>query len=164
VGSLLLSMPILPRGPGHLPLLTVSSQCMVTTTSCCAPSGCPQSRWAPFPTSPPPHSCVPSFSAESELEKEQWLEAMQGAIAEALSTSEVAERIWAMAPNRFCADCGAAQPDWASINLCVVICKRCAGMKRAGCQARARQGWGVQKAGGLSGWRGWSEGSVREHH
>lgn len=52
---------------------------------------------------------------------------MQGAIAEALSTSEVAERIWAAAPNRFCADCGAAQPDWASINLCVVICKRCAG-------------------------------------
>ncbi|EPY83485.1 arf-GAP with Rho-GAP domain, ANK repeat and PH domain-containing protein 1 isoform 1 [Camelus ferus] len=71
-----------------------------------------------------------SFSAESELEKEQWLEAMQGAIAEALSTSEVAERIWAMAPNRFCADCGAAQPDWASINLCVVICKRCAGEHR----------------------------------
>uniref|UniRef100_A0A8D2D918 ArfGAP with RhoGAP domain, ankyrin repeat and PH domain 1 n=1 Tax=Sciurus vulgaris TaxID=55149 RepID=A0A8D2D918_SCIVU len=71
-----------------------------------------------------------SFLAESELEKEQWLEAMQGAIAEALSTSEVAERIWAAAPNRFCADCGAAQPDWASINLCVVICKRCAGEHR----------------------------------
>ncbi|XP_036180974.1 arf-GAP with Rho-GAP domain, ANK repeat and PH domain-containing protein 1 isoform X2 [Myotis myotis] len=71
-----------------------------------------------------------SFSAETELEKEQWLEAMQGAIAEALSTSEVAERIWAVAPNRFCADCGAAQPDWASINLCVVICKRCAGEHR----------------------------------
>ena len=83
---------------------------------------------SPFPTSLPPHCCVPSFSAESELEKEQWLEAMQGAIAEALSTSEVAERIWATAPNRFCADCGAAQPDWASINLCVVICKRCAGV------------------------------------
>nr|XP_034789210.1 arf-GAP with Rho-GAP domain, ANK repeat and PH domain-containing protein 1 isoform X4 [Pan paniscus] len=71
-----------------------------------------------------------SFSADSELEKEQWLEAMQGAIAEALSTSEVAERIWAAAPNRFCADCGAPQPDWASINLCVVICKRCAGEHR----------------------------------
>ncbi|KAL2806719.1 arf-GAP with Rho-GAP domain, ANK repeat and PH domain-containing protein 1 isoform d [Daubentonia madagascariensis] len=71
-----------------------------------------------------------SFSADSELDKEQWLEAMQGAIAEALSTSEVAERIWAAAPNRFCADCGAAQPDWASINLCVVICKRCAGEHR----------------------------------
>lgn len=57
---------------------------------------------------------------------------MQGAIAEALSTSEVAERIWTVAPNRFCADCGAAQPDWASINLCVVICKRCAGLWGAG--------------------------------
>lgn len=53
---------------------------------------------------------------------------MQGAVAEALSTSEVAERVWAAAPNRFCADCGAPQPDWASINLCVVICKRCAGV------------------------------------
>ncbi|XP_029411763.1 arf-GAP with Rho-GAP domain, ANK repeat and PH domain-containing protein 1 isoform X2 [Nannospalax galili] len=71
-----------------------------------------------------------SFSADTELEKEQWLEAMQGAIAEALSSLEVAERIWAAAPNRFCADCGAAQPDWASINLCVVICKRCAGEHR----------------------------------
>lgn len=69
-----------------------------------------------------------SFSTESEQEKENWLEAMQGAIAEALSTSEVAERIWAADPNRFCADCGAPQPDWASINLCIVICKRCAGM------------------------------------
>ncbi|XP_054998940.1 arf-GAP with Rho-GAP domain, ANK repeat and PH domain-containing protein 1 isoform X3 [Sorex araneus] len=72
-----------------------------------------------------------SFSAESEPEKEQWLEAMQGAIAEALSTLEVAERIWTSDPNRFCADCGAAQPDWASINLCIVICKRCAGEHRA---------------------------------
>ncbi|XP_021098882.1 arf-GAP with Rho-GAP domain, ANK repeat and PH domain-containing protein 1 isoform X2 [Heterocephalus glaber] len=71
-----------------------------------------------------------SFSADTELEKEQWLEAMQGAIAEALSTLEVAEQIWAAAPNRFCADCGTAQPDWASINLCIVICKRCAGEHR----------------------------------
>lgn len=71
---------------------------------------------------------------------------MQGAIAEALSTSEVAERIWAVAPNRFCADCGAAQPDWASINLCVVICKRCAGV----------WGWGTRlrhDRAGVSGWQ-----------
>ena len=89
---------------------------------------------------------------------------MQQSIAETLSDYEVAEKIWYNESNRSCADCKAPDPDWASINLCVVICKRCAGMKRAGCQARARQGWGVQKAGGLSGWRGWSEGSVREHH
>ncbi|NXM76689.1 ARAP1 protein, partial [Serilophus lunatus] len=71
-----------------------------------------------------------SFSADSEQEKEEWVEAMQQSIAEALSNSEVAERIWAVESNRFCADCGSPKPDWASINLCVVICKRCAGEHR----------------------------------
>lgn len=84
---------------------------------------------------------------------------MQGAIAEALSTSEVAERIWAVAPNRFCADCGAAQPDWASINLCVVICKRCAGVCGGGALGRGTRGWCVGMTGGLSGWRGCSKDS-----
>ncbi|ELK30020.1 Arf-GAP with Rho-GAP domain, ANK repeat and PH domain-containing protein 1 [Myotis davidii] len=65
------------------------------------------------------------FGFSAELEKEQWLEAMQGAIAETLSTSEVADHIWAVAPNR----CGASQPYWASINLCVIICKRCVGKR-----------------------------------
>ncbi|NXO76254.1 ARAP1 protein, partial [Sitta europaea] len=71
-----------------------------------------------------------SFSADSEQEKEEWVEAMQQSITEALSNSEVAERIWAVESNRFCADCGSPNPDWASINLCVVICKRCAGEHR----------------------------------
>ncbi|NWI57232.1 ARAP1 protein, partial [Calyptomena viridis] len=71
-----------------------------------------------------------SFSADSEQEKEEWVEAMQQSIAEALSNSEVAERVWAVESNRFCADCGSPKPDWASINLCVVICKRCAGEHR----------------------------------
>ncbi|NXW66445.1 ARAP1 protein, partial [Eurystomus gularis] len=71
-----------------------------------------------------------SFLADSDQEKEEWVEAMQQSIAEALSNSEVAERIWAMESNRFCADCGSPKPDWASINLCIVICKRCAGEHR----------------------------------
>ncbi|NWY36283.1 ARAP1 protein, partial [Sylvia atricapilla] len=71
-----------------------------------------------------------SFSADSEQEKEEWVEAMQQSITEALSNSEVAKRIWAVESNRFCADCGSPKPDWASINLCVVICKRCAGEHR----------------------------------
>ncbi|NWQ63302.1 ARAP1 protein, partial [Neopipo cinnamomea] len=71
-----------------------------------------------------------SFSADSEQEKEEWVEAMQQSISEALSNSEVAERIWAVESNRSCADCGSPKPDWASINLCVVICKRCAGEHR----------------------------------
>ncbi|XP_062983427.1 arf-GAP with Rho-GAP domain, ANK repeat and PH domain-containing protein 1 isoform X2 [Elgaria multicarinata webbii] len=71
-----------------------------------------------------------SFGAESDQEKEEWVEAMQQSIAEALSNFEVAERIWTEEANCFCADCGAPKPDWASINLCVVICKRCAGEHR----------------------------------
>ncbi|XP_010725082.1 arf-GAP with Rho-GAP domain, ANK repeat and PH domain-containing protein 1-like [Meleagris gallopavo] len=57
--------------------------------------------------------------------------AMRDAVAAALSNCGVAERIWEPEPNRSCADCGAPNPDWASINLCVVICDRCAGEHRA---------------------------------
>ncbi|XP_060538679.1 arf-GAP with Rho-GAP domain, ANK repeat and PH domain-containing protein 1 isoform X1 [Pantherophis guttatus] len=71
-----------------------------------------------------------SFMAESDQEKELWVEAMQQSVAEALSNFEVAEKIWASKDNCFCADCGAPKPDWASINLCVVICKQCAGEHR----------------------------------
>ncbi|XP_069737777.1 arf-GAP with Rho-GAP domain, ANK repeat and PH domain-containing protein 1 isoform X2 [Phaenicophaeus curvirostris] len=71
-----------------------------------------------------------SFSADSEQEKDEWVAALQDSIADALSNSEVAEKIWEVEANRSCADCGAPRPDWASINLCVVICKRCAGEHR----------------------------------
>ena len=68
-----------------------------------------------------------SFVAESEREKREWMEALQEAIAETLYDYEVAEKIWSNKANRYCADCWAHSPDWASINLCVVICKQCAG-------------------------------------
>lgn len=71
-----------------------------------------------------------SFIAESEQLKEQWVDAMRNAIGEALSNSEVANRIWAEPSNSLCADCGAPKPEWAAINLCVVVCKRCAGEHR----------------------------------
>ncbi|XP_044058847.1 arf-GAP with Rho-GAP domain, ANK repeat and PH domain-containing protein 1-like isoform X5 [Siniperca chuatsi] len=71
-----------------------------------------------------------SFIAESEQLREQWVDAMRDAIDEALSNSEVAERIWAEPSNSLCADCGAPKPEWAAINLCVVVCKRCAGEHR----------------------------------
>ncbi|KAB0394973.1 hypothetical protein E2I00_004035 [Balaenoptera physalus] len=67
-----------------------------------------------------------SFTAESEKEKQEWIEAVQQSIAETLSDYEVAEKIWFNESNRRCADCKAPNPDWASINLCVVICKKCA--------------------------------------
>ncbi|XP_072923477.1 arf-GAP with Rho-GAP domain, ANK repeat and PH domain-containing protein 3 isoform X1 [Hemitrygon akajei] len=71
-----------------------------------------------------------SFTAESEREKKEWIEALQDSIAEALSDYEVVEKIWSNKSNKACADCKAPNPDWASINLCVVICKRCAGEHR----------------------------------
>ncbi|XP_060904604.1 arf-GAP with Rho-GAP domain, ANK repeat and PH domain-containing protein 3 isoform X2 [Labrus mixtus] len=71
-----------------------------------------------------------SFTSESEREKRYWMEALQESIAETLSDYEVAEKIWSNRSNRMCADCKALNPDWASINLCVVICKNCAGQHR----------------------------------
>ncbi|NXM21099.1 ARAP3 protein, partial [Ploceus nigricollis] len=72
-----------------------------------------------------------SFVAESEREKREWMEALQEAIAEMLNDYEVAEKIWSNKANKYCADCWAQSPDWASINLCVVICKQCAGQHRS---------------------------------
>ena len=45
--------------------------------------------------------------------------------------------VLAAAPgNDACADCGGADPDWASMNLCVVVCQRCAGAHRTPRRAR----------------------------
>ncbi|XP_038586650.1 arf-GAP with Rho-GAP domain, ANK repeat and PH domain-containing protein 2 isoform X2 [Micropterus salmoides] len=71
------------------------------------------------------------FTAESEREKEEWIEAVQESIAETLSDYEVAEKIWFNKANRSCADCRAPQPEWASVNLGVVVCKKCAGQHRS---------------------------------
>ncbi|XP_070602997.1 arf-GAP with Rho-GAP domain, ANK repeat and PH domain-containing protein 3 [Erythrolamprus reginae] len=72
-----------------------------------------------------------SFGAECERDKQEWMEVLQNSIAETLYDYEVAEKIWSNKANRFCADCHALSPDWASINLCVVICKHCAGLHRS---------------------------------
>ncbi|XP_041444701.1 arf-GAP with Rho-GAP domain, ANK repeat and PH domain-containing protein 3-like isoform X2 [Xenopus laevis] len=72
-----------------------------------------------------------SFTAESEREKKEWMEALLESISESLSDYEVAEKIWSNKANKICADCRASNPDWASINLCVVICKQCAGVHRS---------------------------------
>ncbi|XP_061582452.1 arf-GAP with Rho-GAP domain, ANK repeat and PH domain-containing protein 3-like [Cololabis saira] len=71
-----------------------------------------------------------SFTAESERDKRDWAESLQESIAETLSDYEVAEKIWSNRSNRTCSDCRALNPDWASINLGVVICKNCAGQHR----------------------------------
>ncbi|XP_006891190.1 PREDICTED: arf-GAP with Rho-GAP domain, ANK repeat and PH domain-containing protein 3 [Elephantulus edwardii] len=77
-----------------------------------------------------PHRCF-SFTAESGGSRQSWAAALQEAVTETLSDYEVAEKIWSNRANRHCADCGASQPDWAAVNLGVVICKQCAGQHRA---------------------------------
>ncbi|XP_063784629.1 arf-GAP with Rho-GAP domain, ANK repeat and PH domain-containing protein 3 isoform X1 [Pseudophryne corroboree] len=77
-----------------------------------------------------PHKTF-SFTAESEREKKDWMEALLECISESLSDYEVAEKIWSNKANKSCADCKAFNPDWASINLCVIICKQCAGQHRS---------------------------------
>ncbi|XP_004697113.1 arf-GAP with Rho-GAP domain, ANK repeat and PH domain-containing protein 3 [Echinops telfairi] len=77
-----------------------------------------------------PHRCF-SFTAESGGVRQSWAAALQEAVTETLSDYEVAEKIWSNRANRRCADCGASQPDWAAVNLGVVICKQCAGQHRA---------------------------------
>ncbi|XP_016112302.1 arf-GAP with Rho-GAP domain, ANK repeat and PH domain-containing protein 2-like [Sinocyclocheilus grahami] len=70
------------------------------------------------------------FTVESEREREEWIEAVQESIVETLCNYEVLEKVWFNKSNRKCADCQAPEPEWASINLCVVICKNCAGQHR----------------------------------
>ncbi|XP_052002385.1 arf-GAP with Rho-GAP domain, ANK repeat and PH domain-containing protein 2-like isoform X1 [Xyrauchen texanus] len=70
------------------------------------------------------------FTAESEREREEWIEAVQESIVEALSNYEVLEKVWFNKSNRKCADCQAPEPEWASVNLSVVICKNCSGQHR----------------------------------
>lgn len=72
-----------------------------------------------------------SFSADSAKEATMWLENLNDVIRSALSYSEVAHRLWSNPSNKVCADCGAANPEWASVNLLVVICEACAGAHRS---------------------------------
>ncbi|XP_052444746.1 arf-GAP with Rho-GAP domain, ANK repeat and PH domain-containing protein 1 isoform X2 [Carassius gibelio] len=72
-----------------------------------------------------------NFSADSAKETAAWLESLNEVIRSALSYSEVALRLWSSPCNKVCADCGAANPEWASVNLLVVICEACAGAHRS---------------------------------
>ncbi|KAJ8347893.1 hypothetical protein SKAU_G00264820 [Synaphobranchus kaupii] len=72
-----------------------------------------------------------SFSADSSRELSLWQGCLTQVIRSALSCSEVALRLWASPWNKVCADCGCASPEWASVNLLVVICEACAGQHRS---------------------------------
>ncbi|KAG1671342.1 hypothetical protein FOA52_002952 [Chlamydomonas sp. UWO 241] len=48
----------------------------------------------------------------------------------ASDASAVLDRVRAVPGNRACADCGASDPDWASLNLAVTLCIECSGLHR----------------------------------
>ncbi|MCI4387055.1 hypothetical protein PGIGA_G00069670 [Pangasianodon gigas] len=66
-----------------------------------------------------------NFSADSSRELATWLDHLNKVILSALSCSEVAQRLWSSPWNKVCADCGSPNPEWASINLLMVICEAC---------------------------------------
>ena len=73
------------------------------------------------------------FQVCSPREVKQWEEAIQGQILASLTRREVRpdlERLRALPGNRECADCGAVDPDWASINLGILVCIECSGIHR----------------------------------
>ncbi|XP_061660305.1 arf-GAP with Rho-GAP domain, ANK repeat and PH domain-containing protein 1 [Syngnathoides biaculeatus] len=72
-----------------------------------------------------------NLSVDSSKDLSVWLEGLSSSISSALSCSQVATRLWKNPSNRQCADCGAADPEWAAVNLLLVVCHSCAGQHRA---------------------------------
>ncbi|XP_018598568.1 arf-GAP with Rho-GAP domain, ANK repeat and PH domain-containing protein 1 isoform X1 [Scleropages formosus] len=72
-----------------------------------------------------------NFTADSSKDLLMWQESLMRVIRSALSCSEVAQRLWSSPWNKVCADCGSPNPEWASINLVVLICEACAGQHRS---------------------------------
>jgi len=102
------------------------------------PEGDAQLRSLPFVfrlLSPQPGASL-TLQAESAAERAAWVGALQGVIAELLSgagrlsAAPLLAALRAAPGNGRCADCGCADPDWASLNLAVLLCQRCAGAHR----------------------------------
>ncbi|KAM7373800.1 hypothetical protein PAMP_006503 [Pampus punctatissimus] len=72
-----------------------------------------------------------SLSVDSSKALSVWLDGLSSSISSALSCSQVALRLWENPDNKMCGDCGAANPEWSSVNLLLVICHSCAGQHRA---------------------------------
>ncbi|KAJ0062178.1 hypothetical protein NL108_017422, partial [Boleophthalmus pectinirostris] len=71
-------------------------------------------------------------SVDSSKELSVWMDTLSSSISSSLGSSQVALRLWDQNPStKLCADCGAANPEWASANLLLVLCHTCAGVHRS---------------------------------
>ncbi|XP_078100668.1 uncharacterized protein LOC144513457 isoform X2 [Sander vitreus] len=77
-----------------------------------------------------PHKTF-NLSVDSSKDQSLWVDSLSASICSALSSSQVALRLWENPDNKVCGDCGSANPEWASVNLLLVICQACAGQHRA---------------------------------
>ncbi|XP_071786408.1 uncharacterized protein [Asterias amurensis] len=71
-----------------------------------------------------------TLTVDSPTDVKEWIETMKEAIQEGLSDHSSLEKIRQNSSNKYCADCGMKDPDWASINLAIVVCKNCSGLHR----------------------------------
>ncbi|XP_039622059.1 arf-GAP with Rho-GAP domain, ANK repeat and PH domain-containing protein 1 isoform X1 [Polypterus senegalus] len=72
-----------------------------------------------------------NFTTSSIHELSTWVSTLSQAIKDSISFDEVAKRIWENPSNKLCADCQSPDPEWASVNLIVVICNKCSGIHRS---------------------------------
>ncbi|KAM8899811.1 arf-GAP with Rho-GAP domain, ANK repeat and PH domain-containing protein 1 isoform 2-T2 [Spinachia spinachia] len=72
-----------------------------------------------------------NLSVDSSKELPVWMNGLSLSIRSALSNSNVLLRLCENPDNKVCGDCGSANPEWASVNLLLVICQACAGQHRA---------------------------------
>lgn len=81
------------------------------------------------------------LQADSMIEMQRWMSAIQSSIMAALDNSSGFETkkdnsanlqaLWAIEGNRMCADCDSADPEWCSINMGCLICMACSGVHRS---------------------------------
>ena len=78
-----------------------------------------------------------TFGCQCPGEREGWVTALQGRVQACLQGhatqqgSDVVERLRGLEGNSHCADCGRPGPEWASINLGVLLCIECCGAHRS---------------------------------
>ncbi|XP_038057058.1 arf-GAP with Rho-GAP domain, ANK repeat and PH domain-containing protein 1-like isoform X2 [Patiria miniata] len=70
------------------------------------------------------------MTIENPQEVKEWIEAMKEAILEGLSDHSILDKVYQNSSNTYCAECRMKDPDWASINLGICVCKNCSGLHR----------------------------------